>query len=42
MFSLATIAGPEPTGLPGAFRRFLLDRAELLAPRPTGKPAKSK
>jgi DNA-binding transcriptional LysR family regulator len=42
MFSLTTTSGPEPTGLPGAFRRFLLERAELLAPRPTGKPARSK
>jgi DNA-binding transcriptional LysR family regulator len=42
MFSLATTSGPEPTGLPGTFRRFLLDHAEDLAPRPTGKPAKSK
>jgi DNA-binding transcriptional LysR family regulator len=42
MFSLATASGPEPTGLPGTFRRFLLEHAEGLAPRPTGNPAKSK
>jgi DNA-binding transcriptional LysR family regulator len=42
MFSLATVSGPEPTGLPGTFRRFLLEHAEALAPRPTGNPAKSK
>jgi DNA-binding transcriptional LysR family regulator len=42
MFSVATASGPEPTGLSGTFRRFLLEHAELLTPRPTGKPAKSK
>jgi DNA-binding transcriptional LysR family regulator len=36
-FSLATLAGPEPTGLVGAFHRFVLERAESLAPRPTGR-----
>ncbi len=40
MFSLATVAGPEPTGIAGAFHRFVLERAEQLAPRATGrKPA---
>jgi DNA-binding transcriptional LysR family regulator len=37
MFSLATVAGPEPAGVPGLFRRFVLQRAEELAPRPTGR-----
>jgi DNA-binding transcriptional LysR family regulator len=40
MFSLATVAGPEPAGIAGAFHRFVLERAEQLAPRATGrKPA---
>jgi LysR family transcriptional regulator, transcriptional activator of the cysJI operon len=38
MLSLVTAAGPEPTGLTGTFHRFILERAEALAPRPTGKP----
>jgi DNA-binding transcriptional LysR family regulator len=37
MFSLATVAGPEPAGVPGLFQRFVLKRAEELAPRPTGR-----
>ena len=37
MFSLATVAGPEPAGLAGAFHRFVLERAEELAPRATGR-----
>jgi DNA-binding transcriptional LysR family regulator len=37
MFSLATVAGPEPAGLTRSFHRFVLERAEQLAPRPTGK-----
>ena len=37
MFSLATVAGPEPTGTAGAFWRLVLDRAEALAPRATGR-----
>lgn len=37
MFSLATAAGPEPTGTAGAFWRLVLDRAEALAPRATGR-----
>jgi len=37
MFSLATPTGPEPTGTAGAFHRFVLERAESLTPRPTGK-----
>jgi DNA-binding transcriptional LysR family regulator len=41
MFSLATGLGPEPTGVTGAFHRFVLERAEALAPRATGR-AKSK
>src|SRR5271168_1679444 len=39
MFSLATVAGPEPAGIAGAFHRFVLERAEELAPRPTGRKA---
>ncbi len=41
MFSLATPSGPEPIGLTGAFHRFVLERAEALAPRSTGR-ARSK
>jgi DNA-binding transcriptional LysR family regulator len=37
MFSIATMAGPEPTGVAGSFRRFVLERAEELAPRTTGR-----
>jgi DNA-binding transcriptional LysR family regulator len=37
MFSLATPTGPEPAGTAGAFHRFVLERAESLTPRPTGK-----
>lgn len=37
MFSLATPAGPELTGLAGKFFRLVLERAETLAPRPTGR-----
>jgi DNA-binding transcriptional LysR family regulator len=37
MFSVATVAGPEPAGVPGLFQRFVLKRAEELAPRPTGR-----
>lgn len=37
MFSLATVAGPEPAGLTRAFHRFVLERAEELAPRSTGR-----
>ena len=37
MFSLATVAGPSPAGLAGLFHRFVLQSAEDLAPRPTGR-----
>jgi LysR family transcriptional regulator, transcriptional activator of the cysJI operon len=37
MLSLATVAGPEPGGLAGKFRRFVLENAEELTPRPTGR-----
>jgi DNA-binding transcriptional LysR family regulator len=37
MFSLATVAGPEPAGLARSFHRFVLERAEQLAPRATGR-----
>jgi LysR family transcriptional regulator, transcriptional activator of the cysJI operon len=37
MFSLATVAGPEAAGIAGAFRRFVLDHAEELVPRATGR-----
>ncbi len=39
MFSLATVAGPVPAGIAGAFHRFVLERAEQLAPRATGRKA---
>jgi DNA-binding transcriptional LysR family regulator len=39
MFSFATVSGPDPTGLTATFRRFLLERAKTLAPRPSGKPS---
>jgi DNA-binding transcriptional LysR family regulator len=39
MFSLATVAGPEPAGIVRAFHRFVLERAEGLAPRATGRKA---
>ena len=38
-FSIATLAGPEPTGLAGAFRRFVLESAEALAPKAIGAKA---
>jgi DNA-binding transcriptional LysR family regulator len=38
MFSLAAPLGPPPTGAAGLFHRFVLERAEALAPRPTGRP----
>lgn len=40
MFSLAAASGPEPAGIVGAFRRFVLERAEDLAPRSTGRTSK--
>jgi DNA-binding transcriptional LysR family regulator len=42
MFSLATVAGPEPAGLTRSFHRFVLERAEQLAPRATGRTAAAK
>jgi LysR family transcriptional regulator, transcriptional activator of the cysJI operon len=39
MFSLATVAGPEPAGLTRSFHRFVLERAEQLSPRATGRTA---
>ena len=36
-FSLVTLAGPEPTGAPGAFLHFTLDHAASLTPRPTSR-----
>jgi LysR family transcriptional regulator, transcriptional activator of the cysJI operon len=39
MFSLATVAGPEPAGIAGAFHRFVLERAEQFTPRATGRNA---
>jgi LysR family transcriptional regulator, transcriptional activator of the cysJI operon len=41
MFSMATVAGPEPGGIAGMFQRFVLERAEELAPRATGRNAVS-
>ena len=37
VFAVVTAAGPEPVGVVGAFRRFVLERAEGLAPRATGR-----
>ncbi len=37
MFSLATVAGPEASGIVRTFHRFVLQRAEELAPRATGR-----
>jgi DNA-binding transcriptional LysR family regulator len=37
-FSLAYPAGPELAGAAGAFHRFVIERANSLAPRPTGHP----
>jgi len=37
MFSLATVAGPEVAGVARIFQRFVLQRAEELAPRATGR-----
>jgi LysR family transcriptional regulator, transcriptional activator of the cysJI operon len=39
MFSLATVAGPEPAGIVRTFHRFVLERAEQLTPRATGRNA---
>jgi DNA-binding transcriptional LysR family regulator len=39
MFSLATVAGPEPAGITGTFYRFVLERAEQFTPRATGRNA---
>jgi DNA-binding transcriptional LysR family regulator len=37
MFSLATVAGPEVAGVARIFQRFVMERAEELAPRATGR-----
>jgi DNA-binding transcriptional LysR family regulator len=37
MFSLATVAGPEPAGIVRTFHRFVFEHAEQLAPRATGR-----
>ena len=37
MFSLATVAGPEPAGIAGAFHRFVLERAEQFVLEPRGE-----
>ena len=42
MSSLATVAGPEPAGLTRSFHRFVLERAEQLAPRATGRTVAAK
>jgi LysR family transcriptional regulator, transcriptional activator of the cysJI operon len=39
MFSLATVSGPEPAGIVRTFHRFVLERAEQLTPRATGRNA---
>jgi hypothetical protein len=41
MFSLATVAGPEPAGIARTFQRFVLQNAEQLAPRATGRKPKA-
>jgi LysR family transcriptional regulator, transcriptional activator of the cysJI operon len=41
MFSLATVAGPDPAGIARTFQRFVLQHAEQLAPRATGRKAKA-
>jgi DNA-binding transcriptional LysR family regulator len=41
MFSLATVAGPEPAGIARTFQRFVLQHAEQLAPRATGRKPKA-
>jgi len=41
MFSVATLSAPAPASVAGAFHRFILERAETLAPRSTGRPARS-
>ena len=38
VFSLVYRSGPEPRGSAGAFRRFLLEEAREMGPRPTGRP----
>ena len=40
-FSVATPTGPEPGSVAGAFYHFILERAEALVPRVTGRPKKS-
>ena len=35
MFSIATVAGPEPSGIAALFHRFVMDRSEGLTPRAT-------
>jgi DNA-binding transcriptional LysR family regulator len=42
MFSLVTPMGPEPSGTAGAFRRLVLEQAEGLAPRATGRATAGK
>jgi DNA-binding transcriptional LysR family regulator len=42
MFSIATAAGPEPVGTTGVFYRFVLERANQLALRSTGRVAPRK
>src|SRR5271156_2783556 len=37
MFSMATVTGPEAAGVARIFQRFVLERAEQLAPRATGR-----
>lgn len=39
-FSIATMAGPDLSGSAGAFRRFVLEHAEELAPRASGRGVK--
>jgi DNA-binding transcriptional LysR family regulator len=37
MFSIATLSGPDATGIAGIFRRFVMERAEALAPRASAR-----
>lgn len=42
MFSIVYPAGPAPVGNAGAFQRFVLEKAALLTPRPTGNRGAAK
>jgi len=42
MFSIATLAGPNAAGTAGVFRRFVMERAEALAPRASAGDKRTK